>query len=488
MPASDTLETGTNRTVVRQFLERHGLVFGSGSAVSGAEPEQLLSDYLAEMEKGLKAPGTGSLKMIPAYISPDKPFLRNQATPVLDAGGTNLRCALITIPGSGPPLSEHYAKREMPALKAPLSSADFFAEIADFVAPVLLEYYRRYQQAPPYLGFCFSYPTQIVITDKGDLDGKLLQWSKEVKVPELVGRHVGRSLLKVLGQKFGREQAPRHICIINDTVATLLAGRAAADDADYTDFVGYILGTGINSCHAEPKEVIAALDERYRAERAIVNVESGNYSRFPQSSFDKEYNALTQDPGAYLQEKASSGRYWGELVCIVLRGAAREGILPADLENLPLQSSAAMNALLQHPGKPGHLGSIKLAAGIPPGFNGTFAAWLDEQGPKVADVNVRERIYFLIEAVLERSALFTAINMAACILRSEGGTSPLNPVCLTVDGSTFYALHRFSLRVRFWLDEILSEERGRKRYYRIKTVENAPLLGAAIAALGFGQG
>ncbi|MEM9424727.1 MAG: hypothetical protein AAF975_08085, partial [Spirochaetota bacterium] len=92
-------------------------------------------------------------------------------------------------------------------------------------------------------------------------------------------------------------------------------------------------------------------------------------------------------------------------------------------------------------------------------------------------------IYFLTEAMLERNAMLTAVNMASCLLRSNGGASPLHPICLTVDGSTFYALHQFELRVHNWLNILLDK----RRYYRFKTVSQAPLLGVAIAALGFAE-
>ncbi len=474
MSPSTNLRTETNRRAVQHFLIQQDLAYSSEGvypANLAADPETLLSDYLAQMEQGLRQPGSSSLKMLPAYVSPDKSFRRDQAVPVLDAGGTNLRRALISLPEGRAPQLDCFAKRELPALRQTLSSAEFLAEIADFAGPVLQAHRRAYGKGPDCLGFCFSYPTQILLRENGDLGGKLLEWSKEVKVPELVGQEVGKALLEVLRRNFGPDEAPRHITIVNDTVATLLAGRSAADDAVYSDFIGYILGTGINSCHAESSAGIAQLDHRYESPRTVVNLESGNYALFPQSPIDREYDSLTQNPGTYLQEKACSGRYWGELACMVMRAAAREGLLPECLTELPLQSSAAVNALLQYPSQIPNAGQA----------SGPLAAWLEEQQ---LDADARERIYLLVEALLERSALFTAVNMAACILRCGRGQSPLHPICLTVDGSTFYAMHRFSLRVCFWLDYLLSEAKGRKRYYRIKQVKNAPLLGAAIAALG----
>ncbi|MEM9424768.1 MAG: hypothetical protein AAF975_08290, partial [Spirochaetota bacterium] len=369
-----------SETLVQKFLEKYGL------ACARFHPQALLRDYCEEMEHGLNQ--SGSLKMLPAYISADKPLRYDQAALVLDAGGTHLRCALVTVPKQGKPLLECFHQCEMPGLKKTLSAAEFFCEIARFMAEVLEEFYQRYRRGPLCLGFCFSYPSEITMSETGDLDGRLLQWSKEIKVPELEGKFVGSGLLSVLRETFG-DKAPCHVCVINDTVATLLAGRSCAEDADYSDFIGYILGTGINSCYAENSENIRSLDPRYRAKQSIINMESGNYNRFPRSRIDEEYDRMTQHPGTYLQEKSCSGRYWGELVGVVLRTAAQEGLLPKALADLPLQNSATMNALLLYPGGP-------LAAANP------LALWLSEYD---IDEDARECIYFLTEAMLERNAM-----------------------------------------------------------------------------------
>ena len=450
-----TSQISANRQKVDEFLEKHGLSFYGQEVIN-----ELLETYTAEMAQGLA--GSSSLEMIPSYISADIEFVRDRAALVLDAGGTNLRCALVTLSHS--PLLEHFSQREMPGRSTVLSAQQFLFEIAEFMAPAIDAHYQRYSAAPACLGFCFSYPSRIFMRNETELDGVLLQWSKEIQVPELVGREIGVLLLEALKGRFG-PKAPRRISLLNDTVATLLAGKAV--NQNYDDFIGYILGTGINSCYAEDSAQILGLDARYREQRMIVNLESGNYCRFPQSEIDCEYDRLTQTPGSYLQEKACSGRYWGGLLCVALRTAAREGLLPEEFATLPLQESVAMNALLQYPD-------------AQEGPAAAFLAWLDEQ---CCPAMVRERCYVIAEALLERSALFTAVNMAACILRTNRGHSPLYPICLTVDGSAFYAFCDFPLRVRFWLDSILKKGRGVGRFYRIKYVENAPLLGAAILAL-----
>ena len=91
------------------------------------------------------------------------------------------------------------------------------------------------------IGFCFSYPTEIF----PDKDGRLLQFCKEVQAPEVIGQIIGKSLLEALGTP------DKKIVLLNDTVATLLSGKSASFGRTYDSFMGYILGTGTNTCYIE---------------------------------------------------------------------------------------------------------------------------------------------------------------------------------------------------------------------------------------------
>jgi hexokinase len=93
----------------------------------------------------------------------------------------------------------------------------------------------------------------------------------------------------------------------------------------------------------------------------------------------------------------------------------------------------------------------------------------------------KEKLYWLIDFLLERAAKVTAGNMAAIILKTDFGRNIMKPFNLTVDGTTFYAYCRFQFRVESYLKEAFSG--SDPRYYEIVRVEDAPLLGAAIAAL-----
>ena len=83
------------------------------------------------------------------------------------------------------------------------------------------------------------------------MDGRLLKWTKEMKAPEVIGRFIGKGLLEALG----RGGAGKSVVLLNDTVATLLAGKAA-DKKRYGSYVGFILGTGTNIAYLEKNENI----------------------------------------------------------------------------------------------------------------------------------------------------------------------------------------------------------------------------------------
>ena len=60
------------------------------------------------------------------------------------------------------------------------------------------------------------------------------------------------------------------------------------------------------------------------------------------------------------------------------------------------------------------------------------------------------------------------------------GPGPLEPFCITIDGSAYSGYHRFAHRVDYYLRPFLTE---RNAYYETVHVEDAPLIGAAAAAL-----
>ena len=75
----------------------------------------------------------------------------------------------------------------------------------------------------------------------------------------------------------------------------------------------------------------------------------------------------------------------------------------------------------------------------------------------------------------------SAVNLSSVVLKSDKGQNPCYPVCITADGSTFYGLKTLRQKIEYYMKKYLVDSRG--RWVEFVSVENAPLIGAAIAGL-----
>ena len=120
----------------------------------------------------------------------------------------------------------------MPGITAEVGKDEFFGTMAGYVRDVAAK--------SPNVGFCFSYPIEMFPSK----DGRALYFSKEIKAPEAAGQMIGESLSQAL-VRLGVSQ-PKQFVLLNDTVATLLAGRAETSGRRFDSYIGFILGTGTN--------------------------------------------------------------------------------------------------------------------------------------------------------------------------------------------------------------------------------------------------
>ena len=172
------------------------------------------------------------IKMLPAYIRRPPRNLSGDAV-VLDIGGTNIRAARIRIQDqrimllNGPFID---TKTMQMGKLGQIEAREFFAKQADLIEKVCLEKEIN-------LGYCFSYPTEIV----ADGNARLLKWTKGVNIPNTVGTLLGSKIRAALNEK-GKKIMK--LAILNDTVASLLAG--AWMEPDCTHNIGLIVSTGTN--------------------------------------------------------------------------------------------------------------------------------------------------------------------------------------------------------------------------------------------------
>ena len=113
------------------FLKENGL------DVDGIDRAKLLAAFAEEMDAGL-AGKPSSLMMIPSFISIDRPVKTGTPVVVLDAGGTNLRAAVVTIDDTGKAQIGSFSKRPMPGTQGEISAEAFLKMDFAFLSSPLL--------------------------------------------------------------------------------------------------------------------------------------------------------------------------------------------------------------------------------------------------------------------------------------------------------------------------------------------------------------
>ena len=423
----------------------------------------LVEDVLDEMERGL-AGLDSSLPMIPAYISPVSRISPGKTVIALDAGGTNLRSALVKFNENGKAVTLKSCKAPMPGTSGRLSADAFFDGIADVCVPLIEGAADKIDG----IGFCFSYNMEIT----KETDGILRAFSKEIDAPEVIGKAMGAGLGEALVRR--RLKAPERIVLLNDTVATLLAGLSElpangglfrGEDCygiEAGPMVGFILGTGFNTAYPEKSIPKIGFDSRENPQ--IVVCESGNYAHRYMGHLDREFDSTTKHPGVYTFEKAASGAYLGPLTFHILCRAIKDGVISFDRSgeflSWPSLQTKDLNAFLYEP--------------------------LAQTGPigELFGANEKEAIagfVYLASIITERGAMLSAAMVAAAVKKTCAGYDPFVPVRIAVEGTTFMIYKGMRRALESYLHVILNREMPRS--YAITPVEQASLFGAAVAAL-----
>jgi hexokinase len=88
---------------------------------------------------------------------------------------------------------------------------------------------------------------------------------------------------------------------------------------------------------------------------------------------------------------------------------------------------------------------------------------------------------YLVSIITERGALFAAAMVAGAVERAGAGYDPFVPVRIAVEGTTYLVYKGMRSALESHLHVLLVS--GKPRSYSIAPVEQASLLGAAVAAL-----
>jgi hexokinase len=237
--------------------------------------------------------------------------------------------------------------------------------------------------------------------------------------------------------------------------------------------VGLILGTGFNTAYIESSIPKIGFDSPENPQ--IVVCESGNFAHRYVGFLDREYDKTTQFPGAYTLEKATSGAYLGPLTFHIICHALKDGLFTFnkadEFLSWPGLRTKDLDVFLHEPfSSSGSIGEL-------------FGK--DEKDAILSFIN-------LASIVTERGALLSAAVLAAAVEKSGGNASaerccrirkfdPFAPVRIAVEGTTYMIYKGMRKALESRLHVMLN--RDKPRFCTITPVEQASLLGAAVAAL-----
>jgi hexokinase len=226
------------------------------------------------------------------------------------------------------------------------------------------------------------------------------------------------------------------------------------------------MGTGINVSYTERNGNIEK-DEtlRHKIGSTIINIEAGAYKGLPLEEPDSRFIAATADPEKQWLEKMAAGAYQHGLLLEWIRFAGEKGffsdVFCRRLEGLNTLAVGEADRFYFSPDGEGALSDLCAGEGD------------------------RLKLRLLAEAFFDRVAFIVAVALIAALTRTgEGARSEGRPVCISAEGSTFYNSQRLRPRIDHCMDVCARAKMG--LHYRFVKVENATLLGAALAGLTSG--
>lgn len=424
---------------VESFMNKHNL------NAENISMQDLVDHFLQQMKEGL-AGRPSTLAMIPSFCSPDAKPKAGEKVLVIDAGGTNFRTCIVTFDANLKPVISDFRKSSMPGVAREVSAKEFFSIIAD-------ESERLIDQSDR-IGFCFSYAAEIL----PDHDGIPQFFSKEIKAPEVIGKHLGKELLAEFARR-GHDVSKKKVIIMNDTVTTLLAAQAENAAGKFDGCIGFILGTGTNTAYIEKTSNITKLDPSIPREGSqVINVESGCLD-IALGDIDRRFLDSTNAPSMYNFEKMISGAYLGPLAYMVIQTAVQEGLFSETFKKGFAQLSG--------------LTTIEMNDFLHENMDCSLAKC-------ASDDDDYDTLFEILGGFIERAAKLTAANLASAVMITDFGKDEDHPVLINADGTTFHKTAFLKSYTTEFLDAYLSEQ-GRRAI--IKQIEDSPTIGSAIGGL-----
>ncbi|CAH2277363.1 hexokinase HKDC1 [Pelobates cultripes] len=227
------------------------------------------------------------------------------------------------------------------------SSSPLHCKLFDHIAQCLLDFQETENlSGKKAVSFIFSFPCE----QTGLKKAKLTQWTKGIEATGCVGKNVVDLLQKAINkkemcQKFegsegeveGLKMSQEVIALANDTTGTMMS----CCFHDPSCEIGMIAGEGTNACYMENKDNIETVRENEG--QMCVNMEWGAFGDNGSlddifTSYDKEVDRLSINPGKQRYEKMIGGMYLGEIVRQALISINKEVPFNQDKQSNILQN------------------------------------------------------------------------------------------------------------------------------------------------------
>ena len=404
--------------------------------------EKNTSLLISEMKSGIERNGSSSLAMLKTYVSPilaynKKEHFYNEKTIVIDLGGSNLRSGLVAFDGEG---RVHISKQQLCKTftkKTYDTASSFFANLAKNI-----EYLKGESL---YIAFCFSYAIEFLKTGYA----RVKSLSKDLSVKDIEGRNVGEELKSALLEA-GWEKEIK-IFVLNDTMAILYSSLYNRNK-NYSSYVSYILGTGLNAAYIERKNESSAGE--------VLILEAGAFDKLQLSDFDRKVINESKEGEYHILEKMCSSHYLGRITLKMLDALSLNGAFSRDFF-LYLREEYERGG-----------------SNIWERFNNFLF-----QKELVEGMTEEEQksLHYVLNLIIERDANLCASLIGACCIKNTYNNAKECPIAIAIEGSTILKTYQLYSKIEQKLKFDLTKKRN--IYFEIITVENATFIGSAILSL-----
>lgn len=387
--------------------------------------------------------------MIPTFIKPASDIPYGRDVMVMAVGHRSIEIHLICFQENGSVIVKDKHEVPMPGAEREVSKLEFYSQMAQ----ALLPYLDRTQT----VGISFAFECEIL----PNLDGRIVNLSKEIRAPEVIGTRIVENLEAALRDRGITEET--HMVVLNNTVASLLAGFAHSYEHHYSSYASFILDSGMNSAYIEDSRMIAKLRTALRGEgEMVINTEMGSYPLAKRSFIDEDIDLSTNRPGDHIFEKVLVGRYQGLQVQYIVREAIDQelffsGYFADRFASIFELSEDEIHEFIEHPYGTGILSQC------------------------CANDIDREQLFHIIDNVLERVARYIAVLFCALHIMSEKGTSPVAPLAIALEAGTYYSREANRVKLNYYRKVFINEKYG--FFNVLLELEQATVIGSALAAL-----